>query len=445
MGRQTFGGCVQWLVVDDGERPTPTTHNQHYIRRMRRERGHTLVPQLLAALPHVDAPKILIIEDDDYYSPRYVETMTAWLDQYPLVGEKHAKYYHLRYGWFRLGNTRHGSLCRTGFTHEVLPTLRAVLRHPTPWVDMRLWRAWRGAHYLHDDRGDRTNLTIGVKGMPGRRGATWRYHSTYRSDPRGEQLSRWCSGDQEVVSVYRELSARDRVGNPPRELPRVVIFTAIFGDYDRLKQPDKPNPTARYVCFTDQAIADPGWWEIVPTVQTESTPARENRKWKILAHRWFPDADWWIYIDGHMQLRNDPFNLLIALPRDQSPGRAVDVYVTQHELHNCAYAEAAWVAEHRYDRQDVLDAQVARYRAEGYPEQNGCCYCNLLVRRNTPQVREFNETWWREVASGSHRDQISFPVAAWRCGMPYCAMPQRARDRYVRCDLEHRIPRATYI
>jgi len=435
MKRQTFKGAVQWIVVDDGEEPVPTTCEQSYIRRARDTLNHSLVPNLLAALPHITSHKVLIIEDDDYYAPHYLQSMSDWLDQYPLVGEMYAKYYHLFYGWLRAKNTEHGSLCRTGFTSEVFSTLEKVLEDPTPWVDMRLWAQWQGEKYLHDDSQDKTNLTIGIKGMPGRPGATWGWKRAYRGDPGNAMLLRWSGGDSEVVSAYKDLRSTVCTNGD-----QVIVYTAVFGPYDRLKQPAAPNPGVRYVCFTDQKIAAPGWWDVVQVEPTESSPTRENRKWKILAHHWFPEAEWWIYLDGNMRLKVDPYTMLVALRKE----REAPLYVTQHGLHNCLYKEADWIARNGYERSDILHKQVCRYRSSGYPKENGCCYCGFLIRKNTEEVRAFNELWWQEVKTGSQRDQLSFPYAAWLSKIPYCAVPESVRDHYISCELRHSQPRGIF-
>src|SRR5687767_12331328 len=78
--RQTFAGHIQWIVVDDGQRPTMCTMGQQYVRREPSlSRGCTLADNLLAAIPLIESDKIVFIEDDDWYAADYVEIVSRHL------------------------------------------------------------------------------------------------------------------------------------------------------------------------------------------------------------------------------------------------------------------------------------------------------------------------------------------------------------------------------
>lgn len=145
---------------------------------------------------------------------------------------------------------------------------------------------------------------------------------------------------------------------------------------------------------------------------------RESRRYKILAHRLFPRADWWLYLD---------WNIRLTVPVESLP-RLADVMAFQHPFHNCAYAEHAMCARMRKDDLDVMRLQMDRYRREKYPENNGQIECGFLLRRNCGVVREFNELWWQEVDNGSCRDQLSVGYAAWKAGVMLGRFPGALRD-----------------
>ena len=90
----------------------------------------------------------------------------------------------------------------------------------------------------------------------------------------------------------------------------VIIYTAIFGGYDSITDPTFVPDNADFVCFTDSDIKSDIWnIKKVPAIYEDST--RNARKYKILPHRWFPDYEYSIWIDGNITVRDD-INELIA-------------------------------------------------------------------------------------------------------------------------------------
>lgn len=78
----------QWIVVDDGPTTMPLTLQQTLIRPQPLWSGeNTQRRNLLAALNALETDFILIIEDDDWYSPDYVAGMVSQLEDHGVVGE----------------------------------------------------------------------------------------------------------------------------------------------------------------------------------------------------------------------------------------------------------------------------------------------------------------------------------------------------------------------
>jgi hypothetical protein len=176
----------QWVVVDDGKVPTKPFVPMDYIRREPQpdDPRHTLLLNLKTAVPVIKGDKILIIEDDEYYAPNYVQEMAIRLNRYEVVGVKNSKYYHLPSGGYCThANMAHASLAQTGFRSSFLPTLSKLLENPDrSYLDVQIWRNAGGV--IHDRasiqgltrnrRGllfiDNPPLYLGIKGLPGRPG-----------------------------------------------------------------------------------------------------------------------------------------------------------------------------------------------------------------------------------------------------------------------------------
>lgn len=174
MERQTYVGPVKWVIVDDCEPATPIVFDKEgwevVIVRPQpfwQEGENTQARNLKAGLEHVSEDDFLIIiEDDDYYAPTYLETIISALKRYDLVGESEARYFNVETDVYRsCGNTRHASLCSTAMKGDAIKAFRAVLEKAHTFIDKQLWSTFKGTRRLYQ-----WNLTCGIKGLPGRDG-----------------------------------------------------------------------------------------------------------------------------------------------------------------------------------------------------------------------------------------------------------------------------------
>lgn len=189
----------------------------------------------------------------------------------------------------------------------------------------------------------------------------------------------------------------------------MVVFTAIFGDYDR---PVKPlhRGECRHVLFTDRNVRADGW-EVRVVARRFSNPARENRSYKLQPHKLFP-GERTVYIDGHIHLLMTPEALLSEV--QGRAGRDYSVFALAHTLGHTVEGEFAWVRDKGMVAGDVLDAQWERYERLGVPAALPTAQAPLLVSR--PDSEAFYDAWWLEVRDYGYRDQLSFPYARWVTG-----------------------------
>lgn len=208
VARQTYVGELQWLIADDCDPPTPCTLGQTIVRPtpLWSPGDNTQCRNLMALLPLVRHPKILILEDDDYIAPRYLERMSQYLDSAPLVGEVNAHYYNVATRTYRvIHNLRHASLCQTALRVEVLPALASICQRGVPWIDLELWRSWRGdCELVPPPSSDGIPLCVGIKGMPGRAGIGIGHQDRFpgTSDQDGSVLRGWIGQDADLYAGY---------------------------------------------------------------------------------------------------------------------------------------------------------------------------------------------------------------------------------------------------
>lgn len=207
MARQTFTDW-KWVVVDDCRPETICTMGQTVIRPDKPWLPGGVSTQnrnLLLTLEQVNTEFVAVIEDDDWYGPKHLETLCGYLEKVAVVGELPSRYYNVKHRLFRIMPPGgHASLCQTGFRTEMLPRMKVVcgLNDNT---DVLLWHQVRSMGVLSGLYfGDQV---VGIKGMPGRPGVGIGHYpkirpSHWTEDSGMETLKEWTGEDAELYKDY---------------------------------------------------------------------------------------------------------------------------------------------------------------------------------------------------------------------------------------------------
>lgn len=187
-----------------------------------------------------------------------------------------------------------------------------------------------------------------------------------------------------------------------------VVYTAITGGTAVLR--NQTTHDVPFVAFLDQPTSS-RCWQLAPACREFADAGRNAKIHKVLAHQYFPDQEYSLYVDGSILLNASPRDLI------ESYLGEYDLVVHRHPDRDCLYREAETCVQYGLDSQDLIGAQVERYRREGYPEGNGLCELSVILRRHTDRVAKLNQLWWNEIERGSKRDQISFPYAVAKAGV----------------------------
>jgi hypothetical protein len=198
-----------------------------------------------------------------------------------------------------------------------------------------------------------------------------------------------------------------------------IIYTALFGPYEELKEPSVITPGWRYVCVTDQDIKS-DWWDICMFTGTEN-PQKDARIIKIKSFY----GDQSIWIDASFQINT---NLDDFWNKHYKGG----ITAPRHPVRACAYREAQICMRRDLDGKNV-EKQINRYTNEGMPMNAGLISSGILMRDNSQPVKDFCSLWWDQIVNGSLRDQIGFAYSDWK--MPGVAhafnYDYRVRNEFV--------------
>lgn len=189
----------QWLIINDGEPYQYANLPYQDIHHRQHGRGNSLIENWLHALPRIEGDKILVMEDDDWYHPEYVETLGALLADFDLAGVKQDLYYKLRIRKFqRWHNMTHASLAASGFRRSVLPEIErccTVFAHSV-FIDMFLWAEITAdptytSHLIPNWLADKRALRVAMKMMPGAAGLGNGHTHDGSTDHSLRQLEEW--------------------------------------------------------------------------------------------------------------------------------------------------------------------------------------------------------------------------------------------------------------
>lgn len=200
-----------------------------------------------------------------------------------------------------------------------------------------------------------------------------------------------------------------------------VIYTAIFGDRDDLK-PIRKQKGFDYYVFTDNPTLKHPVLKTKINKPVDSDPCRNARFVKINPHLVLPGYEYWIWIDANIAVERIDFDQLLERYLKNH-----DIALHKHPIRQCIYDEASACREKGFDLSEKIDAQITKYRDEGYPADNGLCSTSILFRRNTDRMIDFNNLWWKELSKYSRRDQLSFNYLAWKHGFSYYEIPGHVR------------------
>jgi hypothetical protein len=189
-----------------------------------------------------------------------------------------------------------------------------------------------------------------------------------------------------------------------------VIYTAIYGNKDTLKDPLYHNKDFDYICFTDNKDLKSDIWKVIYSKPYHKDPVRSAKIFKVKPHEFLRDYETSIWIDANFIICSDLNQFLNKF------GTQANMLTFEHDQgRNCIYDEAKIIIEHNKDNPDIVTRQMEKYKLEEFPEQTGLTANSILLRRhNKEDIIELMELWWDEIEEFSRRDQLSFYYCKWK-------------------------------
>ncbi len=223
--------------------------------------------------------------------------------------------------------------------------------------------------------------------------------------------------DKKIIDYnvpFKERIVEDFLVDDYHDVGKGVVYTAIYGNYDRLQEPLFINSNIDYYAFTDQEIPKGSVWkkmDISCYTQLDGLDDYHRAKYlKMFPYEFFPNYDFSIWIDGNVKLVADTYPLAVM-----AEDAAIATY--ENPIHDCIYTEKNYMIFHKRVSPGLIEKQINDYKKDGFPEHFGMRELSIIYRKHTDQeCYEIMKEWWEHVNKYTMRDQISLPFLLWKHG-----------------------------
>jgi hypothetical protein len=183
---------------------------------------------------------------------------------------------------------------------------------------------------------------------------------------------------------------------------KIVVYTAIFNNYDWLKDPVVVPTGIDFVCYTDSHKVHSKVWKIVKVDMNGESPSLLNRKIKLLyPYTVLKDYEYSLYIDGSIMVKGDINAFLHKyISKDL-------VMMNFRHLHNdCIFVEIERCLTRGNADPAKLKKQFENYKEAGMPEHAGLSDNKVILRHHHSELgKKLMDDWFNQVVNFSGRDQ----------------------------------------
>lgn len=188
---------------------------------------------------------------------------------------------------------------------------------------------------------------------------------------------------------------------------KVAILTANIGNFDEIKGIPRQTIDVDYYCYFDNNLPFP-----LPNLNNRL----KSKYVKIQTHRFLPQYDAYIWIDGRVEITADVFCEEIIKGLGDN-----DVAIFGHPERKVVLEEYAYMREEmkagnhylisRYGNQKLSEELLFIAKEEGNEFSFPLYACTIFARRNNPETNEAFNEWWRRCIEFSYFDQTMFSYA----------------------------------
>jgi len=199
-------------------------------------------------------------------------------------------------------------------------------------------------------------------------------------------------------------------------MPKIVVYTAIFNNYDWLKEPVTAPADIDFICYTDSKTLKSKHWKIIRIDLKGKSPSLLNREIKLLyPYTELRDYDYSLYVDGSMMIKGDVGSFI----KKYIANRPILINF-KHPNKDCLFTEIKYCIQRGRGIAEKLSEQYIIYEDAGMPEHFGLSDNKILLRDNHSELGEqLMREWFQHVVNYSGRDQVCLPYVLFKHKLKY--------------------------
>jgi len=204
---------------------------------------------------------------------------------------------------------------------------------------------------------------------------------------------------------------------------KIIIYTAVFGNYDNIKEPLFVPDNCEFIIFTDQDIPSNSLWKKFDISKFANLDEfnsfdniLKNRYVKMNPHLFFNDCKYSIYIDGNVQVLTDLTEYIQDLGE-------YGIGIHQHFKRDCVYEEVKSCLAYGKITKEQLNLVNEELKKNNVKPNFGLYECCVIVREhNNTKCVEVMEAWWDSFKNNDmnlKRDQILLILVLNKMGLSF--------------------------
>ena len=198
---------------------------------------------------------------------------------------------------------------------------------------------------------------------------------------------------------------------------KIVIFSAVVGGYDKIRQPMVVDNRFDFVLFSNDIKENQiGVWQIRPIPYHNEIQTKIARWVKTHPEELLNEYEASLWMDANIQIASDSLYKRVAELFEQR----VLLSTVSHPKLTCVYREMLIMIYGRYEKESVVIDWGRFLRKEGFPREMGLVETGVLYRKHSEvRIIGFDQLWWWCIDHYSRRDQLSFNYSLWKRNLEY--------------------------
>lgn len=197
---------------------------------------------------------------------------------------------------------------------------------------------------------------------------------------------------------------------------KYLVYTAIFNNYDWLKEPVVVPNGVDFVCYTDSPSLSSKHWKVVKVDARGKSPSLLNREIKLLyPYTEMSDYNYSLYVDGSIMIKGNVLDFFQKYTEKEPV-----LMNFQHPNNDCIFEEIKRCLKLGRGNADKLLEQYVDYKNDKMPVHYGLSDNKILLRDNhSKEGNIMMKEWYEHVVNYSGRDQVCLSYVLFKHGMHY--------------------------